>query len=109
MRRNKKIKLKRSIKLSYIIWIVLFFIGILTILLINNFNKNINPKVEKIVNMDINKMIENLITEYSLNEDYNTIKNITFYRIIEIFFEATPFPSMYNRSLQLQEGKNEPE
>ena len=76
MRKNRKIKLKRSIKLSYIIWIVLFFIVFLTIIQINNFNDNVNPKIEKIVNMDIDKMIENLITEYSLNEDYNTIKDI---------------------------------
>ena len=76
MRRNRKIKTKRSIKLIYVIWIVLFFITLITIVLLNNFNNKVNPKIEKIVNMDIDKMIENLITEYSLNENYNTIKDI---------------------------------
>lgn len=47
-----------------------------TIFLLNLFNKNVNPKIEKIVNMNIDKMINNIITEYSLKENYETIKNI---------------------------------
>ena len=76
MKRYSKLKNKRSIKLSYIVWIVLFLIAINTMILLNNFNEKVNPKLEEVVNMDIDKMIENIITEYSLKEDYNTIKNI---------------------------------
>ena len=76
MKKHSKLKNKRSIKLSYIIWIVLFFIVMNTLYLLNNFNKKINPKLENVVNMDIDKKIENIITEYSLKEDYETIKDI---------------------------------
>lgn len=76
MRRYSRLKNKRSIKIKNIMAIVLFLIVVNTILLLNHFNKNVNPKIEKIVNMNIDKMINNIITEYSLKEDYDTIKNI---------------------------------
>ena len=76
MRRYSRLKNKRSIKIKYIIWIVLFLIAINTIFLLKHFNKNVNPKIEQIVNMNIDKMVNNIITEYSLKEDYDTIKNI---------------------------------
>ena len=69
-------KIRRGIKINYIIWIVLFLIAINTIFLINSFNKKINPKLHTIVDMNIDKMINNIITEYSLKEDYDTISNI---------------------------------
>ncbi len=101
MKRVKKIKNKRSIKIKYIIWILLFLIFINTIFLLNNFNKNINPKLEKVVEMNIDKMINNIINEYSLNEDYETIKNILIINknnkeeIIDIDFNLS---SLYNFS-----------
>ena len=76
MRRYSRLKNKRSIKIKYIIGIVLFLIAINTMVLLNHFNKKVNPKIEEIVNMNIDKMINNIITEYSLKEDYDTIKNI---------------------------------
>jgi len=76
MKRYSKFKNKRSIKIKYIIGIVLFLIAINTMVLLNHFNKNVNPKIEEIVNMNIDKMVNNIITEYSLKEDYDTIKNI---------------------------------
>ena len=76
MRRYSRLKNKRSIKIKNIMAIVLFLIVVNTILVLNHFNKNVNPKIEKIVNMNIDKMINNIITEYSLKEDYDTIKNI---------------------------------
>lgn len=95
MRKYSKLKIRRSIKISYIIWIVLFLIIINTIFLLNNFNKKVNPKIETIVNMNIDKMINNIITEYSLKEDYDTIKNILVINknnngeIIDIDFNLT--------------------
>ena len=76
MKKYSRLKNKRSIKIKYIIWIVLFLISINTMVLLNHFNKNVNPKIEEIVDMNIDKMINNIITEYSLKEDYDTIKNI---------------------------------
>lgn len=101
MKRVKKIKNKRSIKIKYIIWILLFLIFTNTIILLNNFNKNINPKLEKVVEMNIDKMINNIINEYSLKEDYETIKNILIINknnkeeIIDIDFNLS---SLYNFS-----------
>ena len=63
MRRVKRMKNKRSIKIKHIIWIVLFLIFINTLILLNTFNKNVNPKLEKVVEMDIDKMINNIINE----------------------------------------------
>lgn len=94
-------KNKRSIRIKHIIWIVLFLIFINTLILLNTFNKNINPKLEKVVEMDIDKMVNNIINEYSLKEDYDTIKNILIINknknneIIDIDFDLT---SLYNFS-----------
>ena len=81
MRRVKRMKNKRSIKIKHIIWIFFFLIFINTLILLNTFNKNVNPKLEKVVEMDIDKMINNIINEYSLKEDYDTIKNILIIKI----------------------------
>jgi sporulation protein YunB len=111
MRKMKKLKIKRSIKINYVIWIVLFLIFINTLLLLNLFNKNVNPKLEKVVEMDIDKMINNIITEYSLKEDYDTIKNILIINknnageIIDIDFDLS---SLYNFSSHItDELKND--
>lgn len=101
MRRIKKLKIRRSIKISYIFWIVLFLITLNVIFFLNIFNKKINPKLEKVVEMNIDKMINNIINEYSLKEDYETIKNILIINknnkgeIIDIDFNLT---SLYNFS-----------
>ena len=104
-------KNKRSIKIKHIIWIVLFLIFINTLILLNTFNKNVNPKLEKVVEMDIDKMINNIINEYSLKEDYDTIKNILIINknknneIIDIDFNLA---SLYNFSGHItDELKNE--
>ena len=110
MKRYSRLKNKRSIKLKYIILIVLFFIVFNTTILLNNFNKKVNPKLEKIVDMDINKMIENMITEYSLREDYKTIKNILiinknkYGEIINIDYDL---PSLYNFSSHITDELKE--
>lgn len=94
-------KNKRSIKIKYIIWIVLFLIFINTLILLNIFNNSVNPKLEKVVEMDIDKMINNIINEYSLKEDYDTINNILIINknkdneIIDIDFNLA---SLYNFS-----------
>ena len=104
MRRHSKLKIRRSIKLSYVIWIVLFLVCINTTILLNSFNKKINPKLEQVVNMDVDKMIENIITEYSLKEDYDNIKNILIINknsngeIINIDYDL---PSLYDFSAHI--------
>ena len=110
MKKNK-LKLKRSIKVSKIIYILLFLIFINVIILLNIFNSSINPKLETVVNMDIDKMIDNLITEYSLKEDYETIKDILIINknkngeIINIDYNL---PALYNFSLHItDELKND--
>lgn len=111
MKRNNKLKLKRSIKIRNVFFVLLFFIIFNVIVLLNIFNNNVNPKLEVIVNMDIDKLIDNLITEYSLKEDYNTIKNILIINknkndeIIDIDYNL---PALYNFSLHItDELKND--
>ena len=101
MKKYRKLKNRRSIKLSYIILVILFFIANNVFFLLSNFNKKVNPKLEQVINMNIDKMIENIITEYSLKEDYTTIKNILiinknkYGEIINIDYDL---PSLYNFS-----------
>lgn len=111
MKRNNKLKLKRSIKIRNVFFVLLFFIIFNVIVLLNIFNNKVNPKLEVIVNMDIDKLIDNLITEYSLKEDYNTIKNILIINknkndeIIDIDYNL---PALYNFSLHItDELKND--
>ena len=111
MKRNNKLKLKRSINIRNVFFVLLFFIIFNVIVLLNIFNNKVNPKLEVIVNMDIDKLIDNLITEYSLKEDYNTIKNILIINknkndeIIDIDYNL---PALYNFSLHItDELKND--
>ena len=111
MKRYSKFKNRGSIKLKYIILIILFFIVINTNILLNSFNRRVNPKLKNVVNMDIDKMIENIITEYSLKEDYKTIKDILIINknksgeIINIDYDL---PSLYNFSSHItDELKND--
>lgn len=101
MRKHSRLKNKRNIKITTIVWIVLFLIFLNTMFFFYTFSKSVNPKLEKMVNMNIDKMINNIITEYSLKEDYNTIKNILILNkndkgeIINIDFDLA---SLYNFS-----------
>ncbi len=104
MKRYKVFKTRNYIKTINILWIVIFLITINTFLLFNYFNKSINPKMIKIVEVNINKMLNNIITEYSLKEDYKTIEKILIINknkdeeIINIDFDL---PSVYNFSAHI--------
>ncbi|MBE6161702.1 MAG: hypothetical protein E7158_05755 [Firmicutes bacterium] len=110
MKKNR-LKLKRSIKISKIIYILLFLIFINVAILLDIFNNAINPKLETVVNMDIDKMIDNLITEYSLKEDYETMKDILIInknRNGEIINIDYNLKALYNFSLHItDELKND--
>ena len=106
MKRYSRLKLKRSIKLSYVIMIVLFLIVFNVIFLFSIFNKKINTKIIKVANMDVDKIIDNIVTEYSLKEDYDTIKDILIIsknkndEIIDVSFDLK---KVYNFSSHITE------
>lgn len=111
MKKYRKLKVRRSIKMCYIIWIILFLIGLSTHALLSYFNNKVNPNIENIVNMEIDKMIDDIVTEYSLKEDYETIKDILIINknkdgeIINVDYNL---PSLYNFSSHItDELKND--
>ena len=94
-------KRKIKLKIGYVLWMVVFLIVIEVFILFHYFNRSIDPKLNEVVNMNIDKMLNHIITEYSLKEDYETIKDILILNknqdgeIINIDFDL---PSLYNFS-----------
>lgn len=74
--KHSKFKKKNKIRKSYVYIIVLFFIILITYKIYSSYGRSVNPKINKVIEVNIDEMINNIIVNYSLEENYDSIDNI---------------------------------
>lgn len=74
--KHSRFKKNKSMRKNYVIFIVFFIIVLCTFKIFIGYSKKANPKIKNVVNMNIDKMINTMINEYSLKANYKNIKDV---------------------------------